>query len=126
MSQQSAIVPTQKKKYKMGRLERKNTLIAYSFLAPNFIGFAVFTLVPVVLSIIMSFTEWKGGALTSMKWVGGANYASIFSTAKVGAKMTELGFFGGLNYFFTKVDLGIALRNTVFYTIVTVPLPPRA
>ena len=24
---------------KMGKLERRNTLIAYSFLAPNFIGF---------------------------------------------------------------------------------------
>ena len=29
---------------KMGKQERKNTLIAYSFLAPNFLGFAVFTL----------------------------------------------------------------------------------
>ena len=32
-----------KVRYKMGRMERKNTLVAYSFLAPNFIGFAVFT-----------------------------------------------------------------------------------
>ncbi len=122
MSQQAARAPQARKKYKMGKLERKNTLIAYSFLAPNFIGFAVFTLIPVVLSVIMSFTEWKGGALSSMQWVGGDNYASIFNTAKVGAKMAELGFFGGLDYFFTKVDLGIALKNTVFFTIVTVPL----
>ncbi len=107
---------------KMSRLERKTTLIAYSFLAPNFIGFAVFTLIPVILSVVMSFTEWNGGDLASMKWVGGANYASIFSTAKVSQKMAELGFFGGLEYFFTRVDLGISLKNTVFYTIVTVPL----
>ena len=33
---------------RMGKLERKNTLVAYSFLAPNFLGFAIFTLVPVV------------------------------------------------------------------------------
>ncbi len=109
-------------RFKMSKLERKNSLIAYSFLAPNFIGFAVFTLIPVVLSVIMSFTEWNGGDLTSMKWVGGANYASIFSTAKVGQKMSELGFFGGLDYFFTRVDLGISLKNTMFYTLVTVPL----
>ena len=110
------------KKRKPGRLERKNTLIAYSFLAPNFIGFAVFTLVPVILSVIMSFTEWNGGDLLSMKWVGGANYASIFSVSKVGQKMADLGFFGGLDYFFNRIDLGIALKNTVFYTLVTVPL----
>ena len=111
-----------RKKYRMSRLERKNTLIAYSFLAPNFIGFAIFTLIPVVLSVVMSFTEWKGGDLASMQWVGLDNYASIFNSAKVGSKMAELGFFGGLDYFFSKVDLGIALKNTVFFTIVTVPL----
>ena len=110
------------KKYSMGRLERKNTLIAYSFLAPNFIGFAIFTLVPVILSIVMSFTEWNGGDLSNMRWNGLANYADIFKTAKVGAKMAEEGFFSGLGYFFNKVDLGIALKNTVFYTVVTVPL----
>ena len=111
-----------RKKYSMSRLERKNTLIAYSFLAPNFIGFAIFTLVPVILSVVMSFTEWKGGALSSMQWVGLDNYASIFKSVKVGQKMGELGFFGGLDYFFNKVDLGISLKNTVFYTAVTVPL----
>ena len=111
-----------RRKLRMGRLERKNTLIAYTFLAPNFIGFAVFTLIPVVLSIVMSFTEWKGGDLTSMQWVGLNNYAEIFKTAKVGTEMANKGFFAGLDYFFNKVDLGISLKNTIFYTVVTVPL----
>ena len=110
------------RKIKMGRLERRNTLIAYSFLAPNFIGFAIFTLIPVVLSVIMSFTEWKGGALTTMKWLGGANYAGIFNTAKVGEQIAKNGFASGITYFFNRVDLGIALKNTVFYSVVTVPL----
>ena len=111
-----------RKKHKMSKLERKNTLIAYSFLAPNFLGFAIFTLIPVVMSVIMSFTEWKGGSLTTMKWVGWDNYASIFNTAKVGKQMAENGFLAGLGYFFNKVDLGISLKNTVFFTLVTVPL----
>ncbi|MBQ8092150.1 MAG: sugar ABC transporter permease [Clostridia bacterium] len=111
-----------RKKRKMSRLERKNTLIAYSFLAPNFLGFAIFTLIPVVLSVVMSFTEWKGGSLTTMKWVGLNNYATIFNSAKVGKQMAENGFLSGIGYFFSKVDLGIALKNTVFFTVVTVPL----
>ena len=98
----------------MGKLERKNTLIAYSFLAPNFIGFAVFTLVPVLFSVFLSFVSWKGGALDTIKWVGLENYDTIFKTAKVAEK--------GIGYFFNKVDLGITLKNTVFYTVVTVPL----
>ena len=98
----------------MGRLERKNTLIAYTFLAPNFIGFAVFTLVPVLFSIFLSFVSWKGGALDTIQWVGLENYGTIFKTAKVAEK--------GLAYFWNKVDLGITLKNTVFYTVITVPL----
>ena len=99
---------------KMGRLERKNTLVAYSFLAPNFLGFAIFTLVPVVCAILLSLFEWNGGDIAKMKFVGLENYGTIFNTAKVAEK--------GLGYFFSRVDLGIALKNTVFYTVVTVPL----
>jgi len=99
---------------KMSRYERKKELIAYSFIAPNFIGFAVFTLLPVLFSVALSFVKWKGGDLSSMQWVGLQNYADIFKASKVAEK--------GLGYLFTKVDLGIALKNTLFYTAVTVPL----
>jgi multiple sugar transport system permease protein len=102
----------------MSKLERKNTLIAYSFLAPNFLGFAIFTLVPVVFSILLSFIEWNGGALSNMKWVGLDNYATIFKVEKVIEKFADGDYF----YFFNRVDLGIALKNTVFYTLITVPL----
>ena len=96
------------------RYERKKDLIAYSFLAPNFIGFAVFTLMPVLFSIFLSFVKWKGGSIETMQWVGLQNYADIFKTATVAEK--------GIGYLFSKVDLGIALKNTVFYTLVTVPM----
>ena len=101
-------------RYKMGKLERKNTLVAYSFLAPNFIGFAVFTLVPVICAIALSLFEWNGGDISKLKFVGLDNYATIFATKKVAEK--------GIGYFFNRADLGIALKNTVFYTIITVPL----
>ncbi len=106
------------RKYRMSKLERKNTLIAYSFLAPNFLGFAIFTLVPVVCAILLSFVEWNGGDFSMIKWVGLNNFAEIFKIDKVIAKWQE----GNYTYFFERVDLGIALKNTVFYTIVTVPL----
>ena len=99
---------------RMGKMERKNTLVAYSFLAPNFIGFAVFTLVPVICAILLSLFEWNGGDISKMKFVGLDNYATIFATKKVAEK--------GIEYFFNRADLGIALKNTVYYTVVTVPL----
>ena len=93
---------------------RKNTLIAYSFLAPNFLGFAIFTLLPVLFAIALSFCEWNGGDLSKLRFVGLQNYGTIFETAKVADK--------GIGYFFNRVDLGIALKNTAFYTLITVPL----
>ena len=103
-----------KARYRMGRMERKNTLIAYSFLAPNFIGFAVFTLVPVICAIALSLFEWNGGDISKLRFVGLENYGTIFAVKKVAEK--------GLGYFFNRSDLGISLRNTVVYTAVTVPL----
>ena len=103
-----------KVRHRMGKMERKNTLIAYSFLAPNFIGFAIFTLVPVLCAIALSLFEWNGGDISKAKFIGLDNYATIFATKKVAEK--------GIGYFFGRTDLGISLRNTVYYTVVTVPL----
>ena len=99
---------------RMSRTERKNTLVAYSFLAPNFLGFAIFTLVPVLCAVALSFFEWNGGDISRLKFVGFENYATIFNVKKVSQN--------GLQYLFNRVDLGIALKNTVFYTLITVPL----
>ena len=92
-----------KSRRKMSALEKRNTLIAYSFLAPNFIGFVVFTLVPVIFSFALAFMDWGGGA--NITFVGLDNFRYIFK-----------------DFSFTKSNLGIALKNTVFYTAMTVPL----
>ena len=81
-----AKAPKSRYKRQMTGYERKKELIAYSFIAPNFIGFAVFTLLPVLFSIFLSFVKWKGGAFNTMEWVGLGNYAEIFKTAKVAEK----------------------------------------
>ncbi len=99
------IAPTISKKRRLSRQERKNTLIAYSFLAPNFLGFLIFTLVPVLFSVALAFMNWNGGTIDKITWAGFDNFATIFK-----------------NFSFDKSDLGIALRNTVVYTAVTVPL----
>ncbi len=91
------------KKPRMSKLEKRNTLIAYSFLAPNFIGFLIFTMIPVIFSIVLSFMDWGGGQ--DIKFVGLDNFRFIFK-----------------DFSFEKSNLGIALKNTVYYTVITVPL----
>lgn len=78
--------------------ERKRNLIAYSFIAPNFIGFAVFTLIPIVFAFALAFLEWDGN--NPMKFVGLSNFKAL-----------------GSDTFFWA-----AFKNTIIYCIGTVPL----
>jgi len=78
--------------------ERRRTLVALSFIAPNFIGFAVFTLIPVVFAFILAFTNWDGS--NAIQFAGISNFTKLFS-----------------DKFFLA-----ALKNTIIYCIGTVPL----
>ncbi len=86
-----------KKKRGLSR-QQKRDLVAYSFIAPNFIGFAVFTLVPIVFAFALAFLNWDGSnAIT----------------------------FAGLDNFKQLADdtfFKAALKNTIIYCVGTVPL----
>ncbi len=88
-------------KLKSGRLlsrETKRDMVAYSFIAPNFIGFCVFTLIPIVFAFALGFLEWDGS--NPIKWAGLGNFARLWDDT----------FFRA------------ALKNTIIYCIGTVPL----
>lgn len=55
--------------------ETRNTLIAYSFIAPNFIGFCIFTLVPMVFAIALAFCSWDG--VNAIEFVGFQNFIDL-------------------------------------------------
>ena len=63
--------------------KRRETFIAYSFLLPNFIGFLVFTLIPIVFAIVLSFCEWDGNH--PIEFVGLENYINLKSDARFSA-----------------------------------------
>ena len=86
---------------KSGKLlskETKRDLIAYSFIAPNFIGFMVFTLVPIVFAFALAFMEWDGS--NAIQFVGVKNFKDLLDDT-----------------FFLA-----ALKNTAIYCLGTVPL----
>lgn len=62
-----------------GRRRRRwlRDLEGVPFLAPSFIGFAVFVLLPVVVALVLSFTNWN--LVTAPRWVGIGNYAQILT-----------------------------------------------
>lgn len=82
-----------------GSLARTEGRQALGFASPALIGLAVFTVVPVVLSIVMSFYNWPTFGDKTFNGVG--NYIKLFTSSP---------------------DFWPAMRNTAVFTVVYVPL----
>ena len=50
--------------------------VAYAYISPFFILFAVFGAFPIIYSLILSFQQWNG--ISDPQWVGLENYARLF------------------------------------------------
>ncbi|MCM0649514.1 sugar ABC transporter permease [Clostridium swellfunianum] len=57
-------------------LNTRNTLIGMSFILPNFIGFCLFIMIPVVFSFVLSFAKWDG--FNAIQFIGFSNFTAIF------------------------------------------------
>ena len=100
-----------KKKLKLGKLadrtrdkirqaktgERFSRQMKRDMVAYYFIGFAVFTLGPVIFAFVLAFLRWDGN--NAMEFTGLGNFALMFGNKRFLA----------------------ALRNTIIYCIATVP-----
>lgn len=78
-------------------LNTRKTLVGISFILPNFIGFLIFILIPVVFSFFLSFMEWDG--FSPMKFVGMKNFIDLLSDS----------------------TFKISFVNTIYFAIATVP-----
>lgn len=82
------------------RAVRRETAAGIFFILPGFLGFFVFILIPVIMSLGISFTEWnflKGWS--AIKFTGLKNYLKLFTD----------------DWFI------VSLKNNLLYTAVTVP-----
>ncbi|MDD3926544.1 MAG: sugar ABC transporter permease [bacterium] len=58
------------------RLTSSETVAGYTFLLPNFLGFLLFTSLPVLASLVLSFMDWD--ILTPPKFAGISNFVTLF------------------------------------------------
>lgn len=77
----------------------KNTKYFWLFILPWAIGFLAFTMIPMVYSFVLSFTNWNGHSAIEFKGIN--NYINIFTKDKT---------------------FWLALKNTFVYILVSVPL----
>ncbi len=98
-SQAKAVVPASAAKVRRGVLRERirKALPAYLFILPGMVLFIVWTLYPLLHSFTMSFTEWN--LIKPSRFIGLENYTRAFNDP----------------------IFWMALRNTLFYTVVTVP-----
>lgn len=85
---------------KMTAAQKREWRAGVLFLLPNIGFFLAFTLIPVIMGLILSFTNYNGFNLTSMNFVGLKNFIELFHD----------------DYFL------VALKNTLVYTAASVPL----
>jgi multiple sugar transport system permease protein/alpha-1,4-digalacturonate transport system permease protein len=58
------------------RRRRRDALVGWSFILPNFLGFAALTLVPVVGAFLVAFTDWD--SYSTPNWIGFANFRRMW------------------------------------------------
>ena len=88
-------------KRKMTRMEKREAIAGYLYLLPNFIGFVIFTGIPIFLGLLISFTNYNG---FKWKFVGIKNYVKMFGNSQF-----QQAFINNLFYSLTSVPLTILL-----------------
>ncbi|WP_078856928.1 carbohydrate ABC transporter permease [Streptomyces sp. NBRC 109706] len=69
------------------RHQRAARLLAAVFLAPTVVGVLVFTVVPIVGSVLLSFFHWN--VIDSPRWAGAANYREMATDSTVLVSFTN-------------------------------------
>ncbi len=100
--------------------------IGYLFASPWLVGFLSLTLLPMIASLLLSFCQWKGLDLSEIEWVGTGHYREALRGIRVGAwrdmeritRPAEAAVFQDPG----DEDVYIALKNTVYYTFLAVPV----
>ena len=90
--------PLQRARFWAAGFKERDTWIAYAFLLPWFVGFAIFIAGPMVASAVLSFTDYS--VIQETNWVGTANYRELVDDPQVAT----------------------SLKNTFIYTVMSVPL----
>ncbi|WP_309121752.1 sugar ABC transporter permease [Paenibacillus sp.] len=76
---------------------RSDAIWGFVFILPQFAGMLLFSLLPLVFVFVLSTMKWDG--FGARQFIGLDNFA----------------------YMLTDTDLGIALKNTLWYSVLTVP-----
>lgn len=106
-------------------MQRTEALWGYAFVAPGVIGVTVFTAIPLIFAVVMSFTSWN--MMSAPQFLGLQNYVELFGDAQVRREFLNtlyfaigtapIGVFLSLvlaNLLNTKIR-GLSIYRTIFF-----------
>ena len=94
--------------------EMKNNKVAYAMVAPYMILFSIFTILPVVLSVVISFTDFNMLQIPNIVWLD--NYVRLFledDIFLIAANVTNVDSIPGKRH-------GTIARRTRFNVVLTI------
>ena len=73
---------SRRKKNKISRTEKNNRIQFFLYISPWLIGFSAFTIVPLIISLIFSFTNVRMVDVSTepLEFIGFKNYSFIFTS----------------------------------------------
>ena len=74
VKEKTAVLPASKSGM---TLSRRRTLVGVSFITPNFVGFFVLNLIPILFALLLCFNRWDG--YNPMEFAGLDNFKYIFT-----------------------------------------------
>jgi ABC-type sugar transport system permease subunit len=101
-----------------GSGKRRKSRLGYLFIAPNFIGFAIFTLLPLIFALGVSFAKWDVvSGLDGIEWVGLRNFTDVIKDGDFWESARLTLYYAGLSVPLTTAAgllLAMALNGPVF------------
>lgn len=88
-------------------IRQRDGFWAFLFICPNLACFLAFTIIPVVVALVMSFTEWK--IIGAPRFIGFQNYVEIFTKDEVFWQV----FRNTLTFMLISVPVGVFLALMV-------------
>jgi len=65
----------------MAKARRREAVVAYAFLSPSLLFFAIFLILPLIFAVVLALSAWGGFDLTQIEFVGLDNFAEILNPA---------------------------------------------
>ena len=98
----------EKTQKRMTSLEKRESICAYAFIAPQYIGIICFVLIPTITTLVLCFTNWD--MMSPIEFTGLANFEAILASKRLWQSLgNTLLFLCGIIPITIALSLGLAL-----------------